>query len=309
MEVEFNKYDRPRVDPVELFKGPSTYRILQNPLQRIYRIGWIPLKWRALLWRLLTQTHVDLFWFYDFRRYWSECLELRPLWGVEDFYYLRALFRSRFQYLEVADTESTEEHMVPWRRPEMLYFLMQQVYVESKHRDFEILRLFRKHHNGPALFRALEYGSGIAPVTRVFLDFYAKSARAHFVISDLETVAYHYGVCRFSKERNVKSVPLTVSNGLHLPDAFCDPQDVIFCITVFEHLHEPLRVIERFYSLLKPGGLLFFDYIKSDGGGLDTHAGVREREQVLRFVGEKFELLEGHLDAGHNLGLTVVRKR
>jgi SAM-dependent methyltransferase len=309
MTTEYNLYDRPKVDPVELFQSKGRYRILKNPLNALYRQSWIPLRLRGLFWRLLTQTHVDLFWFYDFRRYWSECLGLRPLWGVEDFYYLRSLFRSRFQYLEVADSTSSEEHMVPWRRPEMLYFLMQQVYVESKHREFEIFRLFRKHHRGPRSFLALEYGAGIAPITRVFIDFFKGASRAQFTISDLETVAFHHGVCRFKEDSNVRAIPLRVDNELHLPASFQEPQDVIFCITVFEHLHEPLRVMDRFHALLKPGGLLFFDYIKSDGGGLDTQAGVREREQVLRSVRDRFELLEGHLDASQNLGLTVVRKR
>ena len=66
------------------------------------------------------------------------------------------------------------------------------------------------------------------------------------------------------------------------------------------HLHEALR----------PGGHLVFDYIRSDGTGLDTVAALRDRLPALRFVVDNFEVVQGRVAAdGSDIEPAVVRKR
>ena len=62
--------------------------------------------------------------------------------------------------------------------------------------------------------------------------------------------------------------------------------------------------------MLRPGGHLIFDYIRSDGTGLDTAASVRDRLPALRFVQEHFDIVQGEVTAdGADVGPSVARKR
>ena len=308
-DAGYNKYDRPRVDVDALYRDTSPpFTPYTNPFRAIYGTRLLPLTARRVVWQLLTQTHVDLFWFFDFRRYWSKALKLRPLWGVEDFYFLRAYYRISFGRIEVADSTEAEAHMAAWKSSELLYFLMQQVYVESKTREFEMLRLTRRYL-GRGTGRYLEFGSGIGPITQTFLDFEPGARASRFYVSDIRTVAFHYATERFRSRPNVTCVPLEEANELHLPADFPGDLDAIYCITVFEHLHAPMITIQRLHGLLKPGGLFFFDYIQSEGTGLDSAAGVRERAAVLQFVREHFDVVVGAIDPAGSVPLTVVRKK
>lgn len=85
--------------------------------------------------------------------------------------------------------------------------------------------------------------------------------------------------------------------------------DVITCLAVFEHLNNPLDTIQRFHAGLQKGGLLFMDYIKGDGGGLDTIQGVRERDAVIDYIQKNFECLHGKISKETSMGLIVLRKK
>ena len=87
------------------------------------------------------------------------------------------------------------------------------------------------------------------------------------------------------------------------------PIDAIVCQTVFEHLNCPFDTVRRLHEWLTPKGLLFFDYILSDAKDLDTIQGHHQRRDVLAFIREHFDVLEGGLDPESSMGLTVVRKR
>jgi 2-polyprenyl-3-methyl-5-hydroxy-6-metoxy-1,4-benzoquinol methylase len=80
-------------------------------------------------------------------------------------------------------------------------------------------------------------------------------------------------------------------------------------MTVLEHLQDPLAVVQHLRELLAPGGLLVFDYVKSEATGLDTRAGLEQRPAVLAFVRENFHLLQGTLEGEASLGQTIVRRR
>jgi len=125
-------------------------------------------------------------------------------------------------------------------------------------------------------------------------------------IADIQTLAFHYATYRFRYCSNVIPLLLTPENNFLL--RINDDLDAIFCITVFEHLNRPLDTVKIFYEKLKPGGLLFFDYIRGEGPGLDTKQGVTQRDDVLSFILKNFDLVYGNISKEKSTGLAIVRK-
>ena len=147
-------------------------------------------------------------------------------------------------------------------------------------------------------------------MTQTLIDFDPRFEQGTYTVADIETVAFHYALQRFGTFPNIRSVPLTPKNNLQMTDS--NEVDCIFCITVFEHLNEPLETMKYFHKILSPGGLLFFDYFLGDGEGLDTINGVRDRQAVLACLDENFEILKtngGKIDPTQSLFLTLARKK
>lgn len=77
-------------------------------------------------------------------------------------------------------------------------------------------------------------------------------------------------------------------------DDFADPLagvagqfDLIIVQTIFEHVDHPRRVGEYLLDRLKPGGLFLFDYVRTEGTGLDTPIALAERRSTLEYLGEQ----------------------
>jgi 2-polyprenyl-3-methyl-5-hydroxy-6-metoxy-1,4-benzoquinol methylase len=307
-----NGFDNLVVDVAELHRRfpvdqPADLGLAWNsPIDRLYAAPFLPLTQRAQAWQLLRRVRLDLTWFERFRRYWGKVLGGRPLWGVEDFYFLRNIYRMRFQSATVPDTTDAGVHLAAWQRPEVLSHLFHSVYKESLNHELRLLRPLRALQRGP-LRAVLEFGCGSAPITTTLCEFQPPRADTQIWISDIEAVPFHYAAHKLAAFRNVHAVPLRAENRFRFPLA--QKFDVIFCMTVLEHLQEPLAVLEHLRELLAPGGLLFFDYVKSDATGLDTVAGRDQRPATLAFVREHFRLLQGSLDEEHSIGLTIATPR
>jgi hypothetical protein len=67
--------------------------------------------------------------------------------------------------------------------------------------------------------------------------------------------------------------------------------------------------MRRLHEWLTLWGLLIFDYIRSDAKGLDTMHGRDRRYDVLAFIGEHSDVLEGVLDPESSMSMAVARKR
>jgi 2-polyprenyl-3-methyl-5-hydroxy-6-metoxy-1,4-benzoquinol methylase len=277
-----------------------------SAIERFYAAPLLPLTTRAQVWQLLRRTRLDLTWFERFRCYWSKVLGGRPLWGVEDFYFLRNVYRMRFQRAAVPDTSDAGVHLAAWQRPEVLSHLFHSVYKESLNHELRLIRPLRRLQRGP-LRSVLEFGCGSAPITTTLCQFQPPHRDLDVWISDIETIPFHYAAHKLAPFRNVHAVPLRPENSFRFPLA--QKFDAIFCMTVLEHLQEPLATIEHLRGLLAPGGLLFFDYVKSDATGLDTVAGRDQRPAVLAYLRENFRILEGTLDEDRSIGLTVATPR
>jgi SAM-dependent methyltransferase len=271
----------------------------------LYSLPLVPLGLRLRAARTLRRLDVDPGWFHEFGEYWTGVLGGRPLWGVDDFHFLRGWYRLHSQRNRVPDTDDAQVHLEAWQRPELLYQLFHQVYVGARYPVAEILRLLRSEAGG-RLASTLEFGCATAPVTTDVLEFlHPRPLEA--TICDLQTVAFHFGAWRHATNPNVHPLLLVPDDDFRL--TLERPVDVVFCLTVFEHLNRPLETAQELADVLRPGGLLFFDYLKTSGGGLDTVHGARERERVLDFVGKRFDLVHGRLDPTRSTGLTVARKR
>ena len=83
--------------------------------------------------------------------------------------------------------------------------------------------------------------------------------------------------------------------------------DAVFMITVMEHLPNPIETVKNITNNLKPNGIFVFDYILSDGSGLDTREAVDKRKDVLDYISLKCNLISGKLDAKMSMGTTVCK--
>jgi 2-polyprenyl-3-methyl-5-hydroxy-6-metoxy-1,4-benzoquinol methylase len=258
------------------------------------------------MWQLLRRVRLDLAWFERFRRYWGKVLGGRPLWGVEDFYFLRNVYRMRFQNATVPDTTDAGAHLEAWQRPAVLSHLFHSVYKESLNHELRVLRPLRGLARKPVR-TLLEFGCGSAPITTTLCEFQPPRGRREIWISDIETVPFHYAAHTLAPFREIHAVPLRPENRFRFPVG--QKFDAIFCMTVLEHLQEPLAVVEHLRELLAPDGLLFFDYVKSDATGLDTVAGRDQRPATLAFLRGSFRILHGALDDDRSIGLTVATPR
>ena len=99
----------------------------------------------------------------------------------------------------------------------------------------------------------------------------------HYRHLDLELVAADILTCSSTSCagasatcRYVTTVQIDPDDDAALPGQY----DVIVCLETFEHLPRPLAALTHFHTALRPGGVLVFDYIRSEGAYLDTPAGL-----------------------------------
>ncbi len=271
---------------------------------KLYRSSFIPLKIRNFFWQLFRQTNIDLTWFNEFKNYWINVIGGRPLWNLADLFYLKNLYRAKFQETQIPDTDDSKIHLEAWQRPELIYQLLHLVCKESVLNEYKLLKLlrnFKKHFNS-----FLEFGCGTAPITTSLFELFNLPKKIKIYLSDIKTLAFNYAAYKFKNYANVIPLLLVAENDFLLN--LKERVDVITCITVFEHLNKPLDTIKIFYDSLNSKGLLLFDYIKSSGEGLDTMQAVRQRESVLDFINENFKVIYGRITKEKSMGLTIVKK-
>ncbi len=272
----------------------------------VYRNQEIPQNYRELLWRYARQINLDLSWFQEFQTYWSSILHGRSLYSVQDFFFLKNFYRIKFAECEVPDTENPHLFLEAWQKPELIYTLLHFVYKETVANNLHLLNhLFQlKQEN---INCCLEFGCGTAPITTSLFEFYPLQKNLKIYISDIQAITFHYASYKFRQCSNVIPILLVPENHflLNLPENV----DVIFCMEVFEHLNKPIETAKRFHQTLNPGGLLFFDYSKTEGLTMDSHHSARERNDVLDFISNNFSVLYGSITKDRNMSLTIVRKR
>lgn len=299
-----NRLDNLHVEVPALFAADyrETSPQWNSPFQRWYRSRLWPAGWRGKLWTAWHRTGLDQDWFDRAKVYWGRVLGGRPLWGPEDFHFLRNIYRQRFQTAAVAQDADAAGHLAAWQSPQILGHWFQSVYKEARFHWLPHLQWLRKY--APRARSILEFGCGVAPLATSLFDFRPDASRLRIFIADLETVSFHYATWKFGRFPNVIPHPLRAADqfALRLPEK----TDAIFCLAVFEHLNAPLETVRQFHEALSPGGVLIFDYIVVDGTGMDTIHGLRERPAVLDFIEKNFRVVHGRLDPAASMGLTVA---
>jgi SAM-dependent methyltransferase len=300
-----NAFDRLRIDVAELY---ARYPIASRrdwpghppPFRPIYSAP-LPLKARLATWKLLHRLRLDERWVARFAEYWVNILGGRPMMSADDFHFLRGIYRIRHQDDAIGDTSDAAAHVGAWQQRTMIYQVFAQQFLESidpRLAEAHWLRRLR-------VTSFIEFGAASAPVTTAYRQFFGGDVPSTIV--DIETLAFHYGVFKFKADPRVTPITLTVQDDLLPPDGL--KADAIVCKATFEHLKDPLEIARRFAQQLNPGGYLLFDYLQSEGGGLDTMHGVRQRDAVLDFIDQRFTLVHGNARHQRGSQLTIARLR
>lgn len=283
---------------------PGLVPAFQDKFHRlIYRRPQFPLSLRVSAKELLRRTNLDNLWLKHFEDYWIK-LGGRPLWHVSDFFFLRTFYRLRQPPPTANTIETTQDHLAAWQDQGFLYGLFHAVLKESFSSEYQYLQLLRSMKRDWSSL--LEFGAGSAPITSSIVQHGCWGPGRMCVIADLATLTFHYAAYKFRHCSNIEPLLLRPEDDFQLVTN--QQYDVVFCCQVFEHLNEPLETVRRLKQALKPGGVLFFDYIKSEARGLDSVQGLVERESVLKYIATEFHIEYGTIKKGQNVGLTVARK-
>lgn len=312
-----NRYDDVRPDVAALIAAqdarvppPSPHARSGDDLGPLGRLASIARRYglgalvAAGLHRRLVYANLRLGWFHEFQAYWVDELGNRPIHPA-DFYHLYGVYRQRlqtihFESLERPELASDGKHLDAWRDHRIIYHLFAHAYRLA----LSPLRVHAFARWVPGGSRIAEYGCGAAPILTGLARHYAHR-RLQLVGADLPHLLFHFARWKFRNDPFVAMVPIHLDDDAPLPGLY----DTIFCLEVFEHLPRPLAVLEHFHRALKPGGHLVFDYVRSEGTGLDTGASVRDRLPALQFVLDRFEVVHGRVTTdGTDVGPAVVRK-
>ncbi|HEU5321888.1 MAG TPA: methyltransferase [Methylomirabilota bacterium] len=269
------------------------------------RLYALALAVRLGLHRRLVYASLRLAWFEEFQAYWVGELGNRPIHPA-DFFHLYGVYRQRLQTIDFEglsnpDLASDDRHLAAWRDHRLTYYLFAHTYRQA----LSPLQVHRWVRFVPRGGRVAEYGCGAAPVLTALARRY-RHLDLQLVGADIPHLLFHYARWRLRDRPYVTMVRIEPGDDAPLPGAF----DTIFCQEVLEHLPRPLPVLRHLHAALRPGGCLVFDYVRSEGTGLDTAASLRDRLEALRFILASFEVVAGEvpLDGAH-VATTVVRKR
>lgn len=311
---EGNRFDNLKVDVPGIFSQyPLEKMVADSDVQpkdfftKVYANSFLPLGLRINIWRAAFNAHQDLTWFEDLSKYWTKVLKGRPLWGPYDAYFLKNMYRVKFQRNMLPDTADANTHLDAWQRPELVYSLLHLASKPSLPADVRIMQQAMRYVGRNHGLQVLEFGCSTAPLTYAstrFLD----SGKNTYHLADIAMLPYHYGAWRLRSRADIVRHLLRPENDF-LPDFF-EPMDMVFCCQVFEHLNKPLEIAQYFHRILKPQGVLVFDFLLTKGTGLDSKQGVEQHSQVLDFIRTHFEILQGsQLREGQGVDLCYVRRR
>jgi len=280
--------DKENYDPKAASKGNAFLNFL-----KLYFRGFLM---KIGIHKKLVYSNLSLRWFYSFRDYWAEQLQGRPIFP-HDFYFLLCHFRTKYQDLEIGNEKDPDDFLKAWCDDRNVYSLFSYVF-KTALQPLTIYK-FRKYIKKNAI--VCEYGCGIAPISQGLVKYFShKHLKIH--CADIPNVLLHYADWKLKNCDFVKTTKINPSDCSPLQDNY----DIIFLLAVLEHLPSPLAVVQHLYQRLKLNGVLIFNYLKSEGTGLDTKAGVEQRSAVLKWIKEHFRVLEGDFDSdGETM---VVRK-
>lgn len=243
-------------------------------------------------------------WLENFRDYWSNILNGRPFWNTLDFFMLLHDYRKGQQYTSQLEWDDPAQHLVNWQNPNQIYSTLHNVRALAT-RPIVCLDLWKRV---PQSAHILEYGCSLAPYYYCYREFFS-----HFdckwTLADIPNFPFHYARYLYRNDADVEFVIINdsdFSNPLRETGDF----DVIILTTVLEHLDNPLFVSDYLLKRLKVGGLFVFDYIKSEGTGLDHPKALEMRQDCLKNILAQTRLVYGKINnINESIGLCIAQKK
>ena len=209
-----NEYDQISVDIKKLFEIDPKSSVTK-PRNRFFRLlvrYYSAILIKLGLYEVLVEIGIIKKWFNNFKSYWYECLNGRPLY-LHDFYYLLGSYRAKFASVETPDHATNEEFLESWQSNETIYMLFGAVRRFS--RTPLISRQFEKHiKNNDAV---LEYGCGLAPITTSLLNV-GKKTNLDLTIADIKQLNFHYA--KYNLGTLVKSFEIIPNKVEDLPQIY-----------------------------------------------------------------------------------------
>ncbi|MDD5738604.1 MAG: methyltransferase domain-containing protein [Candidatus Pacebacteria bacterium] len=312
MQNSYNKFDNVFLNIKEEFekqnqllskkpKNGKESNFLFNILSVMFGL-FLALLYKCGILQKLFYSNMRLKWFFDFKKFWVDYLGNRNI-DVIDFHFLRDSYRAKFQdvSLEHTDEKNPEKFLASWQGQGNIFYLFQSVWNYSKkaYLDCWLFVKFIKKNS-----HVLEYGCSVAPITQGLIKYFGYK-NLKFTIADIPQIAFLYARWKLMTNKRVGSIVLNPSQKNNLPQNV--KYNTIVCLTVFEHLPNPIEVVEGFLSHLEKGGVLIFDYIKGEAGGLNSIAGEKERIEVLKIIERNFKVLKGKIDFENSMGLTIAQ--
>ena len=243
-------------------------------------------------------------WFDDFRHYWAEILNGRPLLNTLDFFMLLHDYRKRQQHTLQLDWDDPSQHLANWQHTSQIYSTLHNVRKLALH-PLMTLKLWK---NVPRGARILEYGCSLAPYYNCYREFFSHLG-CHWILADIPNYPFHYAKYLYRDDAELDFITIQ-------PVDFANPLgdtaeiDVIILTTVLEHLDDPAYVSEYLLERLKPDGLFVFDFIKSDATGLNHPNALELREDCIRRILEETQIVSGRIDdLNESIGLCIARKK
>jgi SAM-dependent methyltransferase len=304
-----NYYDDMRIDISEshqsLAKLSKNPKSIKRPKYRnIIRLYLTGMFMKIGFYEILVENGISRKWLDDFRGYWSNILNGRPFWNTLDFFNLTHDYRKRQQHTAQFYWNDASQHIKNWQDPSQMYATF-HLARKLASRPIVTLKLWRKISKGAHI---LEYGCSLAPYYYCYRKFFSH-LNCKWTLADIPNFPFHYAKYLYRNDLEAEFVTIK-SEDFSNPLAEKKDFDVIILITVLEHLDNPLFVSKYLLDRLKPGGLFVFDYIKSDGIGLDHPNAVDMREDCIKLILGKTEILYGKInDINENIGLCIAKKK
>jgi SAM-dependent methyltransferase len=243
-------------------------------------------------------------WFNDFRGYWSNILGGRPLPNTLDFFMLLHDYRKRQQHTQELEWSDPEHHLKNWQQPQEIYATFHYTR-QLATKPIATPLVFWKHLSKN--MRVLEYGCSLAPYYYCYRNYFGH-LNCQWTLADIPNFPFHYSKYLYKNDPDLHIITINDTdfmNPLHDENGF----DMIVLTTVMEHLNDPLFVSTYLLERLKPGGLFIFDYIKSDGLGLDHPKALEVRLECLKMILSQTKLVYGNVEnLNESIDFCIVRK-
>jgi 2-polyprenyl-3-methyl-5-hydroxy-6-metoxy-1,4-benzoquinol methylase len=243
-------------------------------------------------------------WLDDFRKYWSDILNGRPFWGTLDFFMLRHDYRKCQQHTSQLDWNDPIQHIANWQHVSQIYSTFHNV-SNLAINPITSMIFWKKVSRG---MRILEYGCSLSPYYYCYRNFYSH-LNCNFILADIPNYPFHYAKYLYRNDLDVEFVTINDSDFLN-PLGEAGDFDVIILTETFEHLDNPLFISTYLLKRLKEGGLFVFDYIKSEGKGLDHPKALEMRQDCLKSILAQTQIVYGKInDINESIGFCIAQKK